>query len=1099
MARDEGCAFVTTCEHGTFKDSGTRTSNARVPVYVRGGANDVGDYVGLGLSVTQAEFGGGGNNRHLLRPPVPGVESLDWGVSMSRVVVRGRTGVGQRITRVEIGGVSYALTRRGVHDLWQSVVLGSNPLFEAGGDEVRFFGVGGSLGAVEVQLPRQVRGDRITSVVSRAEQSRTVSRVVEFFRADKFSVEIGALSDVNESGLRVSEVGSFPRNPVVGDVVYLTRTLSLPRVVTWTPGSLRLTVPSEPAGSPASVSVGRLSGSLSTTALGVTRFYFDVRYNEVVRLSGFGRGGTTVFTLWVSAMWEGSLGGYASGVASAYFDGARNRFTLQASAYSPTEGDRDAAQSLVASRFRSRVSNSLLGSSVPYPLRLVRSFGGGRSPPFFDWPPNADYVEGWYRWTGSGWVAIPAPANPRRLTRTFSGGIGAVSQTWRTDVGTLSGSASVAGTSKTSTDESPWLHLPSDVDEDTLVTVDIDAERGGQDAEDEESFVIFDRTPRTFDIEIGALGVVNMGAPAVRLSSVAGGTATGDIDRVWRCDDGLTLSDSATEAGSLRESRSFEPWLHFPETVLHDRRLGVRLEATRQRVGARDSEHVLVRRTPWVDVDINALGVVRAGGSAMALGAVVATSEVGVGVYAWTVDGGVLDDASSATPMWTPPARWLDGDEPLAIGLTVTYGVGVGNDVERVRMLDAAVPARVDVDVVGVGDVDEGAAAVRLSSVVESTATGTVSKVWTTSLGTLSGSATEAGDSRTYAGDNPWLHYPESVGGVDAPYRVGCVATVGTVSGEGFGDGVVRALTLDVDIDAVADQDGSAGGVVRLGYEVGGSVVGAVSQVWTTTVGTFSGGEDVVGYRMTSEEVEPWLRWSRVVVDTLVVLTLVVRRGGRVARARREFLLRAGVSFGEVFTARMSRVAAGGVVGFDVVSSGTATGRINRYWWLSDRARMLALGVYLSKGENDASGSWNQSLVDGAPWLRMPDVLAQDLDVTVNMRSRRGGVQQLSPSVVVTAGANVVGPVNERVFIKERRAGGVYVLALVLDGSKGAVTKYAWSAGDPDAGDVGVFTDAAVAEPVWTVAANVPVEVGVRCAVTRDGKVEVVSGLVTVG
>ena len=247
--------------------------------------------------------------------------------------------------------------------------------------------------------------------------------------------------------------------------------------------------------------------------------------------------------------------------------------------------------------------------------------------------------------------------------------------------------------------------------------------------------------------------------------------------------------------------------------------------------------------------------------------------------YAWFVDGGELDDASSATPTWTRPAVTADANHNVS--LTITVGVEDTNAGRRTRdtattsrlalvrdvqsPLPPATAPTVSIDAIPAGD--EGTAVQLGATLNGGTYDSAPEYAWTVDGGMLANA-----NSATPTWTRPTVN-------ADANHNVRLTVTVlgtGTVArtdahaaASASRSALVRSLPVasapTVSINPIAPGD--EGTTVQLGAALqGGTYDGALTYAWAVTSGTL---DDPTSVTPT---------WTRPLVDEIGVTELVSLR-----------------------------------------------------------------------------------------------------------------------------------------------------------------------------------------------------------------------------
>ena len=448
------------------------------------------------------------------------------------------------------------------------------------------------------------------------------------------------------------------------------------------------------------------------------------------------------------------------------------------------------------------------------------------------------------------------------LGRVVSGSAtGAITNVWSVSHGTLSSTSSATPT---------WTP-PADVSRDTVVTISCTVRRGGQSARDNVFVTV--RDIKTLSVAIDTVADLESGSGGVRLGATVGGTATGAIGWSW-----------TVNGGSLNFSNVANPVWTPPAGLSRARTVTISVSITRGGLRASDDERVrvTVRKTLTV-----AIADVPSGeeGTVTRLSATVGGTATGSIGYAWSTNRGRLSDSatvagssnrsSSARPYWHRPSgisRDIDGTLRLIVrrdGLSAS-----DSEVSRItRRLTLAVRIH------SVPDVDAGSAARRLNSTVTGGVTGAIGYSWTCTAGTLSGSSSSAGSSRSSSLARPYWHPPATVTRAVRAVLSLTVTRGGRSASDDEVSTVRQGVTLTCEINPVGTVD--EGGVTRLDSTLGGTATGTTAHSWSVDLGTLSSSETSAGSSTTSTLARPyWHAPDNLDSDATATIRLTVVRQG---------------------------------------------------------------------------------------------------------------------------------------------------------------------------------------------------------------------------
>ena len=280
-------------------------------------------------------------------------------------------------------------------------------------------------------------------------------------------------------------------------------------------------------------------------------------------------------------------------------------------------------------------------------------------------------------------------------------------------------------------------------------------------------------------------------------------------------------------------------------------------------------------------------------GAAVQLGAVLTGGTYDGAVdYAWSVDGGTLDDSTLATPTWTRPVVTSDTNHTASLIVTVqgsgtnaasgTSATANASRTALVRNVTTALPVAaapaVTINAIAAGD--EGSTVQLGAALSGGTYDGAVDYAWTATGGTLANADTATPTwtrPAVNANTNYTLRLTVTARGAGTNARNGTSATANTSRTAQVRNLVQLpvAAAPSVTIDAI--PAGDEGYTVQLGANVtGGTYDGAVDYTWTATGGTLANADSAT---------PTWTRPS-VGANTnhTVRLTITVRGSGTAAR-----------------------------------------------------------------------------------------------------------------------------------------------------------------------------------------------------------------------
>ena len=258
-------------------------------------------------------------------------------------------------------------------------------------------------------------------------------------------------------------------------------------------------------------------------------------------------------------------------------------------------------------------------------------------------------------------------------------------------------------------------------------------------------------------LRAGTIAYVNIGTPAAlslgvvidnkfasvnensvgrTLSATLAGTASGAATYTW----------TAT-AGTLTGANTATPTWTPPTSVTADTDATISVSVLRDGITATDNFTVSVKDTTptgtlTVFIDDYELEYT-AGGAGSVLSAIVTGTATGTITYQWSISpgGGSLSSTTSANPTYTPPGH-VNRVSRAQIALTVRRGRATARTRENITIRPQAGAPTLRASLTGLlNSYSEGAAGTRLGVSVRGTATGTISYLWTSDVGTFDNSA----------------------------------------------------------------------------------------------------------------------------------------------------------------------------------------------------------------------------------------------------------------------------------------------------------------------------------------------------------------------
>ena len=398
-------------------------------------------------------------------------------------------------------------------------------------------------------------------------------------------------------------------------------------------------------------------------------------------------------------------------------------------------------------------------------------------------------------------------------------------------------------------------------------------------------------------VSISVVSAADEGATVQLAARLTGGTYDGSLEYDWQ-----------VTAGALSDSTSATPNWTLPQVTALNTRYPVNLAVTARGAGIyaksgtsdtkRASRSVEVRNTsdplpqaavPVVTIDEIPIG---AENTAVRLGATPRGGAYDELEYAWTVDGGTLNDASAATPKWTRPTVSVNTTSTVRLALTAR---GTGT---RARDGTSATANASRTATVHDTDTDHGDSTARATQVtipaIASGSLGTVSdkdvfRIDVRLAGTLVLQTTGNTDTygRLLASDGRLLYFDDDRGS-GTNFRISTTSlAVGVYYLEVTGHGGATG-TYDLSVMGTANDDEGAGaplvsiGVVPAGP--GGATAGLSA---TLTGGLYDGAPEyawsVSGGRL-DDPASATPTWTRPTVSAnathTVELTVTVRGAG---------------------------------------------------------------------------------------------------------------------------------------------------------------------------------------------------------------------------
>ena len=714
---------------------------------------------------------------------------------------------------------------------------------------------------------------------------------------------------------------------------------------------------------------------------------------------------------------------------------------------------------------------------------------------------------------------------PVRLSATRYGThTDTVAHEWTVTAGTLSGSETEAGTSATSALESPWWHLPDDIDADVLATVSYEATAAGQCG----GFDAIDVLIRDCAIYVsihGAISPTRAGGPQQRLRSlVRSYGVTGPVLFQWACDLGFLSPFPHHHEGfaALQEGESF--W--FPPTFIEGASQTARVSLAVQQ-GPEDAPKTA---TAHVDIVVGqaveecelfvvlaAVDEVDEGSGAVLLGAsVVGTHSAAEGTadrYLWsldlvdphtgeTIDPGFLGTAvitgTSRTSTLVNPAWWPPGsvsqDTAVRIRLTVERTVALGNPptlCSGTATIDALVRnveglTALDIRINAQQRVNEGTGPYALTAHVSGEGTARAIVSWRVDIGFLGITRAEAANSAVRSISDRstvfWLP-PADVTGDQIARIVGTVRRADNsrhpadrtrdeldVTVVDLDKPQVPPPTFQMEIDCPPTQD--VGNVpVRLTAQYRGTATGAVdfgpggNRGWSVTVGTLSDDPASPGRSRTSNSETPyWHLPASLESDERCRIHAAASRQGAAAQHSCTVLVQASVPDPYLTVAidgkPLPDMNEGVAFRLSALPDSNIIGRTE--WGWSVTAGTLSASP-------TSPGSATTSDLE-RPWWHLPQVDA-DTDATVSVTAtRRRGTQSASGTDSDTITVRNVGVVRPEptldaviVPVADRDESTAPVrVAANLTGTYVAAPVYEWSVTH------GSLDDAASATPLLT-------------------------------
>ena len=713
-----------------------------------------------------------------------------------------------------------------------------------------------------------------------------------------------------------------------------------------------------------------------------------------------------------------------------------------------------------------------------------------------------------------------------RLGATLVGGTydGALEYAWTVDAGRLANAASATPT---------WTRPTVSADTDYTVRLTVTARGRGTAAQRGSSArATANRAARVLDV--AQLPVA--AAPSVSIDAIAAGdegtTVTLGATLDGGTHDGAVAYQWSVDGGALDNANLAAPTWTRP-TVASNTNHTVRLtitargSGTRARNGTSDTASAsrsaqvgnVVSPLPVPSAPSVTINAVAAGdeNTAVTLGATLDGGTYdGTPEYAWTVDGGTLDNRNAAAPTWTRPT--VTSNTNYTIRLTVTaHGTGTrarngtsdtgsASRSAQVRDVTAVLPvaAAPSVSIDAIADGDEGTPVTLGATLDGGTYDGAAEYAWSANVGTVANpnSATPTWTRPSVVSTrNHTVSLRVTVRGSGTVARNGTSATANASR-----TALVRDVTAVLPVanpPTVRINNipaGDEGTTVQLGaMTYGGNYDGAPTYEWTVSGGTL----DNPNYALPI--------WTRpaVTADTNVTVsaTVTVRGAGRNARSGTS-VLRTATKQARVVDAGSSQVrnvgdhgndrASATTVGAPSTTAGTLT-RGDRDWFRIDitqagSLRLEATGttdtygtLYRADGtrlaSNDDDGARLNFLISmaavgtGTYYLevrgyRTYTTGAYSMEVSGTARGQATPPSATAPSVTINAVA--AGDENTAVTLGATLVGGTY------DGTP----DYAWSVSG------GTLDDETAAAPTWTrpaVTSDANHTVGLTVTVDGDG------------
>ena len=352
--------------------------------------------------------------------------------------------------------------------------------------------------------------------------------------------------------------------------------------------------------------------------------------------------------------------------------------------------------------------------------------------------------------------------------------------------------------------------------------------------------------------------------------------------------------------------------------------------------------------------------------------------------YAWSVDGGTLDDSTLATPTWTRPVVTSDTNHTASLIVTVqgsgtnaasgTSATANASRTALVRNVTTALPVAaapaVTINAIAAGD--EGSTVQLGAALTGGTYDGAVDYAWTATGGTLANAdtATPTWTRPSVTSNTSYtLRLTVTARGSGAAARNGTSATANASRLALVRDVLPVAAAPAVTINAI--PAGDEGSTVQLGAALnGGTYDGAVDYAWTATGGTLANADTAT---------PTWTR-PTVSANTNYTLRLTVTARGTGTNARNGTSATANASrTAQVRNLVQLPVAAAPSVTIDAIPAG-------------DEGVAVQLGANVTGGTYDGAvaydwrvngGSLNDATLATPTWTR-PTVSA-NANYTVNL------------------------------------------------------------------------------------------------------------------